>query len=990
MNGMKGVIPRWKAYKKLFAAIRGARGWKPQELAEQLTDDARKCHPECSYSPRALIYWSTAPTSDKRSNPPSADRVEHLHEWLSTEVAKLSSAKNYSSALAAIAPPTAPNSLSNNLKQENAAKASDPIAAFHDRLRIESLILRQKLFPPVPSTTGPDQIDTGEGDNLIPLFLVEQGQRVSMLDAMQQRKRLLLIGRPGAGKTALSLITAVALLNRKWQLPTPGSVGAPTPLPVLIRLKLMAEAMFSARESKRPGKGLEFEDPMTFIVEHLVDGGLPKEFLNQTVSTGAYVFLFDGLDEVPLDYHIDIVLGLLSDRLGDDWMIVCTRPRSEEVVKVLGPSFWRLHLSDLTATDKWELLRKRFESRSDLEAFWTKLNGLPSDWAELTSTPLILSVLAYLFQKKLLPDMWDLCTVYDRTIELLLGEFTDTRSGESSRFERRQRVLLFDALCAVSFEKNDGRIDAHLNFLVTEPEYWPEGCPPKLLDSFWDVDDAAIFYGPPEKKEPMHRTFTEFGYARFLSKLRTDSTERILRHWQELGATSWVPVFYVQLVGGARADQLAMRLSETVDDASPRTILDYARVVYNSQYLRERHKAELEPRLIQLWRSGTFGRATNRPVNTEIGQEAARCLGLDPDFVAKICERLEHQRDVVDLSMTADLLKDMRSPHCYRQLVNFLDATDNRVRWTAVVSLGELNYYATVAEFLRKDRFEREEDWDIQIAMLNSAGKVPSGQLEVLLALAIKKPRREIVKWHAETMARSIRGGGLLESLIASDSAARSASSDEERMKIFTEIADRVWHGVSSSKQTRRLEATAAILKVGELSLAFRKTFCNCLVPQLVKSLHQPPLNKKQTWRVAWSLRSLLNVPVSPCVKPEHLFQILDTLDPRTYGLARGEILAVFGELRELASVPYLSRTYSLENDEHERLWTMHSLWKLAHSQLSATDLRSVRAACEKAARSDNYERARHWARLTLQLIRRKTRRGGQSSKIQTHKKQAI
>lgn len=219
--------------------------------------------------------------------------------------------------------------------------------------------------------------------------------------------------------------------------------------------------------------------------------------------------------------------------------------------------------------------------------------------------------------------------------------------------------------------------------------------------------------------------------------------------------------------------------------------------------------------------------------------------------------------------------------------------------------------------------------------------------------------------------------------MTAADSAARSG----DATRICSDIADRVWRGISSSKVKLKLESTASILQVGELASDFGRALSSALVPRIIKALSPPPPDDKQAWRLAWSLRSMLNQRVGPHVEAKVLCSVLDNMRPcRKYGVARGEIAAVLGELKEVAAVACLCRNYLAQSDEHERLWIIHSLWQLAHHELSTVDVRAVRATCQAADTPDNYERARHWAQLTLRLIQDRQSTKNRRARIIMHK----
>ncbi len=114
----------------------------------------------------------------------------------------------------------------------------------------------------------------------------------SLIDALAEYRRLVVLGDPGGGKTTLANWLA-------WRL----SAGLSTPLPPFLADKVPLPCVL--REV--PAAVLARETPLSGLVEHVVRrllGDQPSDELRATlqarVAAGRYVLILDGIDEIPL------------------------------------------------------------------------------------------------------------------------------------------------------------------------------------------------------------------------------------------------------------------------------------------------------------------------------------------------------------------------------------------------------------------------------------------------------------------------------------------------------------------------------------------------------------------------------------------------------------------------------------------------------------------------------------------------------------------
>lgn len=113
-------------------------------------------------------------------------------------------------------------------------------------------------------------------------------QRVPALEAIARYPKLMVLGKPGAGKT--TFLQYVAIQCNQGQL-------MPDRLPVFVRLKNYAD---DAGQALPPGRGgRTFTSLQDYISQELSGCGVSPELLETALKHGKALILLDGLDEVP-------------------------------------------------------------------------------------------------------------------------------------------------------------------------------------------------------------------------------------------------------------------------------------------------------------------------------------------------------------------------------------------------------------------------------------------------------------------------------------------------------------------------------------------------------------------------------------------------------------------------------------------------------------------------------------------------------------------
>lgn len=250
-----------------------------------------------------------------------------------------------------------------------------------------------------------------------------------------QNSRLFILGKPGAGKTTfLKYLTLQACM---------GNVGK---TPIFVALKEWSDARIGIIE---------------FINKQFEICSFPDSilFVEQLLSKGNAMVLFDGLDEVGIKNR-EFIIGQLewfSKRYINTPIYISCRIGSIDQV------FERYNYVEIADFDEKQInvfARKWFDGdRKKMESFLSKL-GTPDNQGlrELAQTPLLLALLCIVFEE-ILEFPKKKIDLYARAVDILLEKW-DTKRGiardnEYFTLSRRRKENLLSYLAAVNFQAGE-------------------------------------------------------------------------------------------------------------------------------------------------------------------------------------------------------------------------------------------------------------------------------------------------------------------------------------------------------------------------------------------------------------------------------------------------------------------------------------------------------------------------------------------------------
>ncbi|MEO1389636.1 MAG: NACHT domain-containing NTPase [Cyanobacteria bacterium J06634_6] len=237
--------------------------------------------------------------------------------------------------------------------------------------------------------------------------------RKPVMEAVAEHQKLIVLGKPGAGKTTFLKHLAIQCIEGKFE---------PDRLPLFINLKQFSEhpsrlgllAFLSQRHLKSQLTALSKAD----IEAHLLQ-------LKQVLNAGRALILLDGLDEVSQDTQDRVLteIRLLSEDFHDNHFLMTCRVAAWEYTF---EQFTEVEVADFDAAQVKAFSRRWFESKPMQSQTFLKSLARWPQLAELAVTPLLLTLLCVAFESSgALPGSRS--ELYQEGIETLLKKWDASR-----------------------------------------------------------------------------------------------------------------------------------------------------------------------------------------------------------------------------------------------------------------------------------------------------------------------------------------------------------------------------------------------------------------------------------------------------------------------------------------------------------------------------------------------------------------------------------
>ncbi|PHK15105.1 hypothetical protein VF10_29965, partial [Nostoc linckia z13] len=263
-------------------------------------------------------------------------------------------------------------------------------------------------------------------------------ERVPGIQAVQEHSKLMVLGKPGAGKTTFLKHLAIQCIEGKFQSDR---------FPIFISLKDFAEA------TQKP-------DILQHISQQLsecdvVDAGVK---LIQLLKQGKALVLLDGLDEVREEDDSRVIRQIreFTQQYRENQIVVTCRIAAREYIF---KSFVEVEVADFADQQIKTFVHQWFKRKkpSKAEKFIQKLQEDKSI-KELATNPLLLTLLCLVFEEKG-KFKSNRSELYEEGIELLLEKWDNSRDIEREQIYKnlstRRKEDLLSKIALTTFESGD-------------------------------------------------------------------------------------------------------------------------------------------------------------------------------------------------------------------------------------------------------------------------------------------------------------------------------------------------------------------------------------------------------------------------------------------------------------------------------------------------------------------------------------------------------
>jgi len=237
--------------------------------------------------------------------------------------------------------------------------------------------------------------------------MVRNQQVEATLSVVNGHDRLLLLGKPGSGKTTFTKFVVLSALKNELEKPH---------LPIWVGLKAFADS----------GEPL-FEHIIKIFDQSGLGHHLTKAYLQILLESGNCVVLLDGLDEVtarPREVIMDIS-QFVKAFPGNKYVLTC---RLSSYNHAFG-DFTTVELADLTDEQVQEYVKRWYKKKTDVaDKFWRCLNDPANAGVkELATIPILLNLLCITFGEHMQFPI-NKAELYEKALAILLSSWDAERA----------------------------------------------------------------------------------------------------------------------------------------------------------------------------------------------------------------------------------------------------------------------------------------------------------------------------------------------------------------------------------------------------------------------------------------------------------------------------------------------------------------------------------------------------------------------------------
>ena len=392
-----------------------------------------------------------------------------------------------------------------------------------------------------------------------------RAEAVSGLKAVERYAKLMVLGKPGAGKTTFLQYLAIQCNQGGFQAHL---------VPVFIRLNSFAEDALDEGNFSL----------LDYLKQEFSRSGVSEQEVETLLNHGRILILLDGLDEVPDATSDEVIKQIrkLSEKYYKNQLIITCRIAAQEY-RFRG--FTEVEIADFkpkqieTFAKKWfvAVARNSPESGLNKASVFLEQMDLPENQQirELAATPVLLNLICLVFQAKAdFPAKRS--DLYKQGLDLLLIRWDEARGIKRDDIYRNlslpHKLQLLSQLAAITFEQGDYFFEeSTLQLLIAE---YLRTLPGTQADSSTLEQDSLAVVKSIEAQHGLlverarriysfsHLTFQEYFTARAIVAGAPLSLQQLVGHLTE---KRWREVFLLTAQMLPNADRLLQLMKQQVD-----------------------------------------------------------------------------------------------------------------------------------------------------------------------------------------------------------------------------------------------------------------------------------------------------------------------------------------------------------------------------------------------------------------------------------------
>jgi predicted NACHT family NTPase len=414
-------------------------------------------------------------------------------------------------------------------------------------------------------------------------------ERVPGLEAVLDKQQLMILGRPGAGKTTFLKRLAIECLNGNFLVDR---------LPIFVTLKefaetegqpgilaFMAKSVIPPNPPSKGGNRIEVPLLKGDLGGSLITRSIHNSALTQILDSGKALVLLDGLDEVMEQDHDRIIREIkeFAERYSENHIVITCRIAAREYIF---QQFTEVEMADFdddqiqSFADKWFKTKEKNPKSTTGEMFWKELESR-KPVKELAANPLLLTLLCLEFDNSsAFPQSRS--ELYDRALNVLLSKWDGQRRiqrGEEvyKGLSLKRKETLLGQLAMYTFERGDYFFKEKV--ATQQIEQYIRNLPGATEDSAaLEVDSRAVLKSIESRHGLLseraagiysfsHLTFQEYFTAKNILDLSNPAAQeaalgRLVEH---MGEPRWKEVFLLVVEGLDNADYLLRLMKQRSD-----------------------------------------------------------------------------------------------------------------------------------------------------------------------------------------------------------------------------------------------------------------------------------------------------------------------------------------------------------------------------------------------------------------------------------------